>query len=414
MWRNRKNKGSGGDRPEDDLTQQDDGPGPSIPPSPNDAIPQNQESTPKKQRVTLRQFVVRATGVRLPDWCCERKNRRGPGQGPRGQLECVTPCFKASCEKPAILETKEQHRRQMDLDSKFLATAVSTILDVAGQLRTLKEDGADVNTAMAVQGQTALHLACSAGRIEAVRVLLELSCDVDMLDIEKRGALHAASLNGHAEAVQLLLEAKANADPIDKGFASPLHLACTNGETRVVETLLACDAAVEFHDVKVQPLHYAALGGHNTIAQMLLRKQANVDCLTLRDLETPLMLAASRGHTSTVHLLLSNDPAADMRKLNIHKYDASQLAAMRHHFSTFEFINGFATASPYRARLPKDSSEVRMQWQPDATSARAKALAAAGLKQYAGRITTVDSPPRINLTHKQVVSASQIAKEKMH
>ena len=55
-------------------------------------------------------------------------------------------------------------------------------------------------------GQTALMLAVSHGRLETVKLLLQVGADVNIQDNDGSTALMCASEHGHLEIVRLLLQ----------------------------------------------------------------------------------------------------------------------------------------------------------------------------------------------------------------
>jgi ankyrin repeat protein len=83
----------------------------------------------------------------------------------------------------------------------------------AGLVSLLAERGADVEAVsrnpMAVRP---IHAACSAGRVDAARVLLDAGADVNAAEHGGYTPLHLALGNGNEELAQLLLERGADPD----------------------------------------------------------------------------------------------------------------------------------------------------------------------------------------------------------
>ena len=71
--------------------------------------------------------------------------------------------------------------------------------------------------------RVALHLACSGGCTEAVRLLLEANADKDKADGFGASPLVIASEVGHLEIVRLLLEAKADKDKFNNVGTTSWH-----------------------------------------------------------------------------------------------------------------------------------------------------------------------------------------------
>ena len=109
-------------------------------------------------------------------------------------------------------------------------------------LATLLDLGADVNYARAVDGSTALHMACANGHCDAAALLLA------------RGARHVANAAGN----------------------SPLHWACLNGPAAAAELLLARarSGEVDVYAMNSQgrSAFTVAIGaGHEALARSLLQ-----------------------------------------------------------------------------------------------------------------------------------------------
>ena len=80
-------------------------------------------------------------------------------------------------------------------------------------LAALLDLGADVNFARAVDGSTALHMACANGHCDAASLLLTRGAR-HVANAAGNTPLHWACLNGHAAAAELLL-ARARAGEVD-------------------------------------------------------------------------------------------------------------------------------------------------------------------------------------------------------
>lgn len=83
---------------------------------------------------------------------------------------------------------------------------------------------------------------------------------------------------------------------------TPLMIAVFLRENDIAKKLIAHGANVN-NPKNWSPLHYAASAGNTEMAELLLKKGADVNARTLRGI-TPLYMAAREGHTETVKLLL--------------------------------------------------------------------------------------------------------------
>ena len=88
----------------------------------------------------------------------------------------------------------------------------------------------------------------------------------------------------------------------------------SRGDASKVAELLSQGARVEAKEQGFTPLLVAVQFGHTEVCQLLLDKgKANIEETTPFDERTALILAAIKGHASTVALLLSKGARVDAR-----------------------------------------------------------------------------------------------------
>jgi ankyrin repeat protein len=175
-------------------------------------------------------------------------------------------------------------------DAYFRAVKVDNALGV----RNLLARGFDPNTIEPERGDTGLILALREDSMKVFRTLLA----APEIDIDAR------AFNGD----------------------SALMIAAFKGNKEAVEILLAHGASV--HHAGWTPLHYAATGGHDEIAKLLLEQGAQRDARSPNN-TTPMMMAAWGGHIYTVKLLL--DAGADATLKNDHGMNAIDFALRSGH-----------------------------------------------------------------------------------
>ena len=156
--------------------------------------------------------------------------------------------------------------------------------------------------------------AAMRGDVENVRALLLTGNDVNAAQGDGMTALHWASSRGDSTLARLLLQARASVTATTRiGAYTPLHIAAQNASASVVRLLLRAKAdARALNSNGVSVLHFAAMGGDTSIISALLQVGADVNATEPAWRHTPLMVAADRGRTNAVRLLLAR--GADWRR----------------------------------------------------------------------------------------------------
>ncbi|XP_063777272.1 serine/threonine-protein phosphatase 6 regulatory ankyrin repeat subunit B-like isoform X2 [Pseudophryne corroboree] len=222
--------------------------------------------------------------------------------------------------------------------------AQETPLHIAAQIKDgekvaeiLLKSGADVNMERA-NGETALHVAAQYGNIKMVTALINEGGEVTWQSKARENALHTAVRHCHLPIVEHILNYLANEKSETDAIAcvnqpnqegeTPLHLAAAitgdmvhrKGEdVRIVRLLMEHDADISCSTAQAgeTPLHYCARMGNEDVLlemieyigpnqrQQILNKQA-------KNGWSPLLVAADKGHTGIVNLLLQNHVRVDV------------------------------------------------------------------------------------------------------
>ena len=96
------------------------------------------------------------------------------------------------------------------------------------------------------------------GEAGQVRTLLDNGIDVNTTDPDLNTPLHMAALGGHTDCVQLLIERKANVEAVNVAGNTPLHLAVTTAPLDCIELQLKAGAPVNAcNENGDSPLDYA-------------------------------------------------------------------------------------------------------------------------------------------------------------
>lgn len=150
--------------------------------------------------------------------------------------------------------------------------------------------------------ETALHLLVLGKSITAIRSILALGADLNVVCIGGDTPLTYAASQGDAEIVQCLLAAGAAISV--QGQREPcLYKAARSGNVEVVRLFLDVGTDInEQAEFSETPLHIAAEQGHATIVKLLLERGA--DPLLKSDLGgTALEIAQAGGHEQCIALL---------------------------------------------------------------------------------------------------------------
>ena len=238
-----------------------------------------------------------------------------------------------------------------------LAAAITTG-DVEKVKRQITAEPALLQTAD-LKGNTPLHLAADAGKLDVVRALLALGARADAVNDRNETPLHQAV--GSAEICTALLDNTARADIRDIDGRTPLDLAIAG---RKVETalLLAASTAVNGRDYAgATPLARAAQYGLLDVAAKLLEGGADPN-LAGHDGRTALDFAVSTGKKELADLLLARgakvDPADAFGSLPIHKtLNAAILQALLDHGAGVAVCDGRGN-TPLHLALGRNNLDV--------------------------------------------------------
>jgi uncharacterized protein len=161
------------------------------------------------------------------------------------------------------------------------------------------------------QGRTALKLAATDGRTDAVKLLLRHGADINAADKHSATPLFAASHKQHIGTALCLLEAGADVNALDSNGHSALRAAVWSNNTALFESVLSHGADIGVADILGQnELFTAAMHGHVCMMQLLVQHGFSVHTSDTAG-HTPLIIAATAGQRAAVEWLLQQGAAID-------------------------------------------------------------------------------------------------------
>eukprot|EP00752_Nemacystus_decipiens_P011913 g10564.t1 len=130
-------------------------------------------------------------------------------------------------------------------------------------------------------GETAMHLAAAQRSPRGISLLLANGASVNATDHRGRTPLHAACENSNCSSrggaddndvavIELLLSSGALEDARDARGQTALHLSALAGNLRAAQALLSAGATAVADDAGNSPLHLAAARGHSDMIQLLV------------------------------------------------------------------------------------------------------------------------------------------------
>lgn len=183
-----------------------------------------------------------------------------------------------------------------------------------GVVKVLLENGAGVDEQSALHNNmTPLMYALEHRFIDGyIELLLVKGANVEARNTSSETPLSVASRQGDAKAVKLLLNHGADIEAITETGLTPLSQAAIWARHDVVNLLLDHGADIETEQA---PLALAATKGYTRLVELLLRRGANIERKD-SDGRTPLALAAFSGESTVAGILLSKGAKIDSQDLD--------------------------------------------------------------------------------------------------
>jgi len=155
-------------------------------------------------------------------------------------------------------------------------------------------------------GENALRLAVECRNLKIVQMLLVASVNVRGDYVSGETTLCRAAEKGYGEIVEYLLSVGVGVFAVDKAGNVPLVLAAAAGHLDVMQKLVNAGADVNYITKSSGgcAISSAAYNGHIDCVKYLIEKRANI-CNRTIDVMDPLIWAARGGHVEIVQLLIN-------------------------------------------------------------------------------------------------------------
>ncbi|GAB1600551.1 transient receptor potential cation channel subfamily A member 1-like isoform X3 [Argonauta hians] len=131
----------------------------------------------------------------------------------------------------------------------------------------------------------------------------------NIVDCETNVNLRIAICNSDQKRVLKFLQAGSPIDDLEEDLSTPVHCASSQGKVEILESMYQYQperfaSAISKADLqKMTPLHRAAQLNQSAAVHFLLNKGADINAVNCRG-QTPLLLAASKGHWDMVQILI--------------------------------------------------------------------------------------------------------------
>lgn len=165
------------------------------------------------------------------------------------------------------------------------------------------------------KGQSILHICCSRGMTDFVKLLIKRGADVNLQDAMGYTPLHIAAIERRIDVCQLLVEAKTiDVNLTTKEHSNVLHYLARVpvdendlvGFRRVLDSLL--EKGINPNRVNAHleaPIHFACMKSNVQSVALLLERGADCNLPTALN-ETPLHYAVRAGSSKLVRMLMEN------------------------------------------------------------------------------------------------------------
>ena len=156
-----------------------------------------------------------------------------------------------------------------------------------------------------IENQDLLHIVCSLGNIEMVKLLIKYGCNVNEIDFDGRVPAHLAIKENHLECLKILYSNNANFDIRSYKNSTILSYAVGEGKLEIVKYLLKIGMSKYINDKVQPPLSLAVHWKYINIIELLIENNADIN---LKDGlgNTPLIDTIINGNYQITKILLKH------------------------------------------------------------------------------------------------------------
>jgi len=187
--------------------------------------------------------------------------------------------------------------------------------------------------------RTALHLAAKRGHCDIIKLLLDKGANVECIDYFGRFPIHVAASAGRIEATELLgtVNGKNYINVKNATGISCLHFACASGHIKMISYLK--EKGFNFEDAQdernIRPIYVAAAQNQPEIVYELVKHyKKDINYVNTTTGFTPLQIAILRDCVSAVEALIKSG-------VDISKSDPDTLFALTKHKNNKQLVSMF-------------------------------------------------------------------------
>ncbi|ODM99617.1 Transient receptor potential cation channel subfamily A member 1 [Orchesella cincta] len=169
---------------------------------------------------------------------------------------------------------------------------------------------------------TPIHLACSQGAIEIVKLMFQLQPEeketcLKSCDLQRMTPLHCASMFDHYELVEFLVKQGASVNVLDKERRSPLHLAAFRNGWQTMKALIRMGANISLKDNDNRNVLHAAVI-HGGDLDKILDEESCVSTSSLSVIESdfiPILEEKDKNGFTALHYAVKQGHIKNAMKL---------------------------------------------------------------------------------------------------